>query len=519
LFHPATFARPRERSRSKEKLKNRPDESKNVNEKEMIKVIFVQEAQYFGDHNDSKKKRQRAMGEKHRNDLKFEWDNKEDTSRDSNPLYDTKKDYVPLFGRGIIGGVDVGLQEKAGQQYSKLVHNFAATGQEPGDKPAPHTIVNRYSKIDVAKQTAYKRPEDMSERDWKIFRENHDIRLIYGKAPPPMREFGEGELNVRIVRNIESIGYKEPTPIQMQAIPMGLARKDMIGLAPTGSGKSAAFLIPAIHHLIPLGRLTRESPDEGPNAIVLSPTRELTLQIQAEFERLAAGLGLRSAVLIGGHDADDQEDLLTMGVDLVFGTPGRVFDLLQKSVLVLERCHYVVVDEADLMVDLGQATELHEILSTIPRTNLKSTIPELAAQQEIQAAKRQAPFRTTHMFSATMPRQLRTMAQKYLRCECFVSIGEVGEGNKNIRHELVLTGDQSRKTQLLRWLENCAEQSLVFCKSQDDVEAVGKFVQAERYSVSLYHGGKSQTERETTIERFKQSNLFLTRSIQSPYRH
>lgn len=275
--------------------------------------------------------------------------------------------------------------------------------------------MNRYTKIESEKQSTFKRNEDMSERDWKIFRENNDIRVIYGKAAPPIREFGDGDLNVRIVKNIEVIGFKKPTPIQMQAIPMGLARKDMIGLAPTGSGKSAAFLIPAIHYMIPLTKLTREQPDDGPHTIVLSPTRELTLQIQEEFIRLSAGLGLRSAALIGGHDANDQEDLLTVGVDVVFGTPGRLFDLLEKSVFVLERCHYVVIDEADLMIDLGQANELHEILSIIPRSNMKSTIPELAAQQEIQAAKRHSPFRTTHMFSATMPRSLRTMAQKYIQ--------------------------------------------------------------------------------------------------------
>lgn len=105
---------------------------------------------------------------------------------------------------------------------------------------------------------------------------------------------------------------------------------------------------------------------------------------------------------------------------------------------------------------------------------------------------------------------------RYLRSECFVSIGEVGEGNKNIKHEVVLTGEQSRKTQLLRWLENCSDQSIVFCKSQEDVDGVGKFIQSERYSVGMYHGGKSQTERESIIERFKQSKLGVTRPVQSP---
>jgi ATP-dependent RNA helicase DDX23/PRP28 len=332
-------------------------------------------------------------------------------------LYNQRKGYVPIFGKGMLGGVDAADQEREVDKYIKAVEKFqdkisTETGGGKAENINKPKLVNRYTRIEAEGKNMYKRPEDMSERDWKIFRENNDIRVISGKSVAPIREFGDGDLNLRIVKNIEAIGYKKPTPIQMQGITMGLARKDMIGLAPTGSGKSAAFLIPMIHYLIPLTKLTRDRPDEGPHGIVLSPTRELTMQIQEEFQKLTVGLGMKSALLIGGHDSNDQEDLINIGIDVIFATPGRLHDLLNKSLISLDRCNYVVIDEADLMIDLGLEEDLHEILSTIPRSNLKSTIPELAAQQEIQAAKRHDPFRTTHMFSATMPRSLRSIAQK-----------------------------------------------------------------------------------------------------------
>lgn len=323
------------------------------------------------------------------------------------------------------------MQAKEAEKYMKIVSSFdaenrssmttQATASGNSEKPSkelmkrPPRFVNRYTDIGNTRQSISKTYEQMTERDWKIFREDQDIRIIYGRAPFPIREFGDGDLNTRIVENIRKSGYKKPTPIQMQGIPMGLARKDMIGLAPTGSGKSAAFLVPLIDYLIPLMRSTRESPELGPHALVVSPTRELTLQIQGEFDKLSQGIGMRSASLIGGHTIGDQEDVLNMGIDVVFGTPGRIKDILDKYLMLLDRVNYVVLDEADLVIDLGLEPDLNSILVAIPNTNLKSRLPEVAAEQEAQAASRGAPFRTTHMFSATMPSSLKMIAQKYYR--------------------------------------------------------------------------------------------------------
>lgn len=345
--------------------------------------------------------------------------------------------------------------------------------------------MRRYNSIGAQKHWEEKMVEEMTDRDWKIFREDHDIRVVSGKATYPLRDFNDCELNVRIVDNIRNAGYKKPTPIQMQSITMGLFRRDMIGLAPTGSGKSAAFLIPVINYLIPLLRLTQESPDEGPHAIVLSPTRELALQVQEEFEKLSQGMGFKSASLIGGHSSEQQENIINRGLDVIFGTPGRIKDILNKCLIVLDRCNYVIIDEADLMIDLGLEEDLNYILNTIPKSNLKSKIPEVAIDQETQAFKKNGSWRTTHMFSATMPPPLKAIASKYLRNECFISIGEPGEGNKNIKHEVILTNDSMKKILLMKWIGTSSDQTIVFCNTQEEVESVGRYLSSERVSFQV----------------------------------
>jgi ATP-dependent RNA helicase DDX23/PRP28 len=469
----------RERSRSKEKQRGSDG---------TYKVVNNDQSAYFP----QKEKKKLPRPDRGHAVFNFEWDNGEDTS---DAAYLQASQYTPLFGKGIVGGMDIDAQNI---KTSQTTDHASANGKRH---------VSRFSIGANSKNWRDKARDEMTDRDWKIFREDMDIRIVSGKPVVPMRNWEDSNLDNEIQKKMYRLGFKVPTPVQMQAIPTGIARKDLVALAPTGSGKTLAFLLPVLQYLLPLRPQTRSAPDEGPHAVVLSPTRELALQIQQVFDTISQGLELYSAALIGGHDSDDQENLINRGVDVIFGTPGRVRDLLDKALIVLERCHYVVIDEADLMIDLGLETDLHEILSTIPRSNLKSTVPELAAEQEVQAARRHAPFRTTHMFSATMPPVLKSIASKYLRHELFISIGEPGEGNKNIKHELVLTNDASKRTQLIRWVDTSSNQTIIFCNRQEEVDNVGKYLSAENYSVAVYHGGKSQSERESLIDRFKKNKF------------
>lgn len=145
----------------------------------------------------------------------------------------------------------------------------------------------------------------MNERDWRIFREDNNIQILKGISANPIRNWKESRINKSIKDNIKRMGFKKPTPIQMQSVNIGIFRRDMVGLAPTGSGKSAAFLIPMIHYLTLIDQTKFDPANDGPHAIILSPTRELAIQISAEFEKLSRGLGFHHVVCVGGRSVDE----------------------------------------------------------------------------------------------------------------------------------------------------------------------------------------------------------------------
>lgn len=163
-----------------------------------------------------------------------------------------------------------------------------------------------------------------------------DIIIKGGRVPNPIREWNECNLNPVIMEAIQRLNYKKPTPIQMQTIPIGLDRKDLIGIAPTGSGKSAAFLIPIISYLLTLPPQDEIMCRDGPYALILSPTRELAVQIDEDFQRLAIGTHLRSFVVVGGRKEEDQAFHLRKGIEIIIGTPGRIKESLMKKFMVLD---------------------------------------------------------------------------------------------------------------------------------------------------------------------------------------
>lgn len=193
----------------------------------------------------------------------------------------------------------------------------------------------------------------MTDRDWRIFREDNSIIIKGGRVPKPMREWSDYSLPQYIMDALTRLKYKTPTAIQMQAIPIGMERKDMIGIAPTGSGKSCAFLIPLITHLRNLPPIGYERAQDGPYALIMLPTRELAIQVEKEFQNLTVGLGIRSFVIVGGKQIEDQMFMLQKGVELIIGTPGRLKEAIQKKYMVFEQCSYVILDEADEMIDMG----------------------------------------------------------------------------------------------------------------------------------------------------------------------
>lgn len=265
--------------------------------------------------------------------FKFRWDNTDDTYNAEDPLYANQ--LVPVSH-----AADVLQKKKADKLQKRMGTSDVASIEMVRNKPL----------------TA------MTARDWRIFRENYEITVKGGTAPPPMRSFRESPasylptLHPALLDAIENVlHFQEPSPIQRQAIPIGLQRRDLIGIAETGSGKTVAFGVPLCHYLLNLPeRILGSVADEGPLALVMAPTRELALQIDVELQKLLARQQIvRSCAIVGGQPIQQQAQEIRKGVHIIVGTPGRINDCIEQAYLVLNQCCYIVLDEADRMVDMG----------------------------------------------------------------------------------------------------------------------------------------------------------------------
>jgi len=344
----------------------------------------------------------------------------------------------------------------------------------------------------------------MTERDWRIFREDHDIIIKGGRVPNPIRSWDESNLPPYIMDAIKLAGYKKPSSIQIQAITIGFERRDMIGLAPTGSGKSAAFLIPLIVYLNSLPNITPETAQNGPYAMILAPSRELALQIFEEFNKFAKYTKLRAASVVGGKSAEEQALILGIGVEVIIGTPGRIQDTLEKHFTCLNQCNYIILDEADKMIKDGFEENLNYILDCIPASNMKSEEEKLVEEQEKECKLGLKSYRITMMFSATMTNQLEKLARKYLRCPSYISIGEPGAGKKEIEQRVELVTENQKKERLMQLLHKFKAPIMIFLNHKRSVDNLCKLLEKIDINAATLHGGKTQEARERALNGFKE---------------
>ncbi|KAF4741153.1 DEAD-box ATP-dependent RNA helicase 21, partial [Perkinsus olseni] len=197
-----------------------------------------------------------------------------------------------------------------------------------------------------------KKSSEMTKRDWKIFREDMKIYLRGGRVPIPCRTWAESPLPVELLKAINEVGYIRPTPIQMQAIPVAMEQRDLIGVAETGSGKTAAYMLPMLTYVNALPALDNITAEDGPYGIVMAPTRELALQIEEEGHKFSKFSRAKVASIVGGRGSELQA-MTIRGCEIVIATPGKLNDALEKKYTVLNQCFYVVLDEADKMIDMG----------------------------------------------------------------------------------------------------------------------------------------------------------------------
>ena len=284
-----------------------------------------------------------------------------------------------------------------------------------------------------------------------------------------------------ILNAIADAGYTDPTPIQAQAIPIVLQGRDVLGCAQTGTGKTASFTLPMIQTLSS-GRARARMP----RSLVLTPTRELAAQISQNFTTYAKYHKLTMALLIGGVSTDDQQRRLARGVDVLIATPGRLLDLYDRGSLLLNDVKFLVIDEADRMLDMGFIPDVEKIVSLLP------------------------PSRQTMMFSATMPTEIRRLANKSLTLPKEISVAPPATLAETVKEYLVQT-TLREKNKTLRHLLNRAdvENALIFCNRKKDVELLNRSLRRHNFLSAALHGDMNQSTREETLSSFKAGNIKL----------
>ncbi|KDD73255.1 DEAD/DEAH box helicase [Helicosporidium sp. ATCC 50920] len=344
----------------------------------------------------------------------------------------------------------------------------------------------------------------MTERDWRIFREDFSISYKGSHAAPPLRSWSEAALPESLLRAVEAAGYATPSPIQRAAIPLGLAQRDVIGVAETGSGKTCAFVLPMLAYVLAqpemAGHPEREA--EGPYAVVLAPTRELAQQIEEETKNLARFTPTRVVSVVGGQSIEEQGFALRKGCEVLVATPGRLVDALGRSYAVLNQCNYVVLDEADRMIDLGFEPQVVGVLDAMPASNLKPEADDAPLERD-------RVYRTTYMFSATMPPAVERLARSYLRRPVVVTIGRAGKATENVQQHVLVCKENEKAGLLEQQLGQLEDDArvVVFVNTKRACDAVAKQLAELDFRATLLHGGKTQDQREDSIRGFREDRF------------
>ncbi|MEP5155259.1 DEAD/DEAH box helicase [Planktotalea sp.] len=296
-----------------------------------------------------------------------------------------------------------------------------------------------------------------------------------------MSEFESMGLPERLVNRLNDLGLKQPTPIQARAIPEALNGHDVLGLAQTGTGKTAAFGLPLI-------TLLSENPGRPSpktvRSLVLAPTRELAGQIVENLKAYTQGTPIKVALVVGGASINVQSKRLEKGVDILVATPGRLLDLLDRRALTLNESHFLVLDEADQMLDLGFIHALRKIAELLPEQ------------------------RQTMLFSATMPKQMNEIAGAYLKSPRRIQVSAPGKAADKVTqvvHFIAKTEKQSLLIELLK--EHKDERTLVFGRTKHGCEKLMKQLVAKGFSATSIHGNKSQGQRERALAAFKKGEV------------
>jgi len=297
------------------------------------------------------------------------------------------------------------------------------------------------------------------------------------EAYMPTHQFRDFAIDERIQRNLATSGFVTPTPIQDKTIPLGLMNKDIIGIANTGTGKTAAFAIPILHKLMN---------DPRAKALIVAPTRELAMQIEQACRELGKGGGFTGAILIGGSAYGPQLRDLRARPRIIIGTPGRIKDHLREGTLKLSDCNIVVLDEVDRMLDMGFVNDIKLLLAEV------------------------MPQRQSFYFSATMDARVNALIDTFSPEAVSVSVKQ-GDTSANVHQDVIPYTDKSNKLEGLHTLliEPVVSKAIVFEATQRNVERLEKELKERGFKAAAIHGGKTQGQRQRALDSFKRNDATI----------
>lgn len=295
-----------------------------------------------------------------------------------------------------------------------------------------------------------------------------------------MATFDELGLNEELLKSVEELGFTQPTPIQEKAIPVLLSgTKDLIGLAQTGTGKTAAFGLPLLQLIQP--------EKKHPQALIVCPTRELCLQIVSEVENFKKHTrNIHLVAVYGGSSITQQIRDIRRGVQIVVATPGRLIDLIERKAINLEEISYVVLDEADEMLNMGFQDDIEFILQNTPKRE------------------------STWLFSATMPPEIRNVSKRYMKEPFEITVGKKNTANKNVDHQFVVTSAHNRYEALKRLIDfNPGMYGIIFTRTKADAQEIAEKLTREGYDIDALHGDLTQQQRNKVMDEFREKTLQL----------
>ncbi|KAK5164102.1 DEAD-box ATP-dependent RNA helicase [Saxophila tyrrhenica] len=311
-------------------------------------------------------------------------------------------------------------------------------------------------------------------------------------VPEAVTTFTNPPLDDHLLTNIDLAGYKVPTPVQKYSIPIVMGGRDLMACAQTGSGKTGGFLFPILSQAYQTGPAA-PAPQQGgfarqrkayPTTLILAPTRELTSQIHEEARKFAYRSWVRPCVVYGGADIGSQLRQIERGCDLLVATPGRLVDLIERGRISLANIKYLVLDEADRMLDMGFEPQIRRIVEgeDMPQTNNRQTL----------------------MFSATFPRDIQMLARDFLREYIFLSVGRVGSTSENITQKVEYVEDNDKRSVLLDILHtHGVGLTLIFVETKRMADTLSDFLIAQGFPATSIHGDRTQRERERALEMFR----------------